>query len=91
MNLKRLFDSDEEGVDFTNPVYSEDCTSIAAVLKIYLRELPQPLFPFALNERIAYSCKAIFFVFIRKGHCNCWYIRLTFDNPAFEHCSYSGP
>ncbi|KAK3835135.1 MAG: Rho GTPase activation protein [Linnemannia elongata] len=55
MNLKRLFDSDEEGVDFTNPVYSEDCTSIAAVLKIYLRELPQPLFPFALNERIAYS------------------------------------
>lgn len=60
MNLKRLFDSDEEGVDFTNPVYSEDCTSIAAVLKIYLRELPQPLFPFALNERIAYSCKALF-------------------------------
>ncbi|KAF9152977.1 hypothetical protein BG015_004338 [Linnemannia schmuckeri] len=55
MNLKRLFDSDEESVDFTNPAYSEDCASIAAVLKIYLRELPQPLFPFALNERIAYS------------------------------------
>ncbi|KAG0282631.1 hypothetical protein BGZ96_000295 [Linnemannia gamsii] len=55
MNLKRLFDSDEDGVDFTNPAYSEDCASIAAVLKIYLRELPQPLFPFTLNERIAYS------------------------------------
>ncbi|KAG0275601.1 hypothetical protein BGZ95_008570 [Linnemannia exigua] len=55
MNLKRLFDSDEEGVDFTNPPFSEDCTSIAAVLKIYLRELPQPLFPFALSERITYS------------------------------------
>ncbi|KAF8944913.1 hypothetical protein BGZ47_003528 [Haplosporangium gracile] len=55
MNLKRLFDSDEEGIDFTNPAYSEDCASIAAVLKIYLRELPQPLFPFTLNERIAYS------------------------------------
>jgi hypothetical protein len=60
MNMKRLFDSDEEGVDFTNPAYSEDCASIAAVLKIYLRELPQPLFPFALNERIAYSCKRLF-------------------------------
>ncbi|KAG0380459.1 hypothetical protein BGX24_008094 [Mortierella sp. AD032] len=55
MNLKRLFDSDEEGIDFTNPPFSEDCTSIAAVLKIYLRELPQPLFPFTLNERIIYS------------------------------------
>ncbi|KAF9932841.1 hypothetical protein FBU30_007172 [Linnemannia zychae] len=54
-NIKRMFDSDEEGVDFTNPAFSEDCTSIAAVLKIYLRELPQPLFPFALSERIAYS------------------------------------
>ncbi|KAF9907438.1 hypothetical protein EC991_010902 [Linnemannia zychae] len=55
MNLKRMFDTDEDGVDLTNPPLSEDCTSIAAVLKIYLRELPQPLFPFALNERIAYS------------------------------------
>jgi hypothetical protein len=55
MNLKRMFDTDEDGVDFSNPPFSEDCTSIAAVLKIYLRELPQPLFPFALNERIAYS------------------------------------
>ncbi|KAG0206445.1 hypothetical protein BGX33_007419 [Mortierella sp. NVP41] len=55
MNLKRLFDSDEDGLDLTNPPLSEECSSIAAVLKIYLRELPQPLFPFSLNERIAYS------------------------------------
>ncbi|KAG0026128.1 hypothetical protein BGZ82_009628 [Podila clonocystis] len=55
MNLKKLFELNEETVDLTDPTYSEDVASIAAVLKIYLRELPEPLFPFPLNERSTYS------------------------------------
>ncbi|KAF9898137.1 hypothetical protein BX616_004448 [Lobosporangium transversale] len=54
MNLKKQFEANENAVDLTDAV-SEDCASIAAVLKIYLRELPEPLFPFPLNERIGYS------------------------------------
>lgn len=57
MNLKKLFELNEETVDLTDPAYSEDVASIAAVLKIYLRELPEPLFPFPLNERSTYSGK----------------------------------
>ncbi|KAF9183672.1 hypothetical protein BGZ51_003875 [Haplosporangium sp. Z 767] len=55
MNLKRLFETNEDAVDLTDPAFSEDCAAIAAVLKIYLRELPEPLFPFPLSERVAYS------------------------------------
>ncbi|KAG0293937.1 hypothetical protein BGZ98_001970, partial [Dissophora globulifera] len=55
MNLKKQFDVNEEAVDLTDPAYSEDSASIASLLKVYLRELPEPLFPFSLNERIAYS------------------------------------
>ncbi|KAG0000507.1 hypothetical protein BGZ79_005837 [Entomortierella chlamydospora] len=55
MKLKKQFEQNEESVDLTDPVYCDDSASIAAVLKIYLRELPEPLFPFPLNERIAYS------------------------------------
>jgi hypothetical protein len=55
MQLKRLFDQNEDAVDLTDPVLGEDCASIAAVLKIYLRELPEPLFPFGLQDRITYS------------------------------------
>lgn len=57
MNLKKQFETNEEAVDLTDPAYAEDCASIAAVLKNYLRELPEPLFPFPHNERVAYSGK----------------------------------
>ncbi|KAF9439318.1 hypothetical protein BGZ76_003848 [Entomortierella beljakovae] len=55
MKLRKQFEQNEEAVDLTDPAFSDDCASIAAVLKVYLRELPEPLFPFPLNERIAYS------------------------------------
>ncbi|KAK3807650.1 MAG: hypothetical protein J3Q66DRAFT_82501 [Benniella sp.] len=55
MNLKKQFETNEEAVDLTDPAYADDCASIAAVLKNYLRELPEPLFPFPHNERVAYS------------------------------------
>lgn len=55
MQMKRLFDSNEDAVDLTDPALGDDCASVAALLKVYLRELPEPLFPFALQERITYS------------------------------------
>jgi hypothetical protein len=61
MNLKKQFETNEEAVDLTDAAYADDCASIAAVLKNYLRELPEPLFPFPHSERVAYSGKDTFF------------------------------
>ncbi|KAF9973039.1 hypothetical protein BGZ73_003749 [Actinomortierella ambigua] len=54
-NLRKSFEADERQVDLTDPSAAEEVHAIAAILKAYLREMPEPLFPFPLNERVAYS------------------------------------
>lgn len=49
--LKSEFERDEEAVDLD----SKDVFTIASVLKVYLRELKQPLFNLTMQERIDYS------------------------------------
>jgi hypothetical protein len=49
--LKSEFEKDEEAVDLE----PKDVFTIASVLKVYLRELKQPLFNLTMQERIDYS------------------------------------
>ncbi|KAA1468463.1 RhoGAP-domain-containing protein [Dentipellis sp. KUC8613] len=51
--LQHKIERDEAGFDF-NPV-TDDVYSIASLLKLYLRELPEPVFRFPLQERIQHS------------------------------------
>lgn len=53
--LRQQFERDEEGCVFGEDGVTDDVFAIAGILKIYLRELPEPLFPFTLEERIEYS------------------------------------
>ncbi|ORX48563.1 hypothetical protein DM01DRAFT_1385490 [Hesseltinella vesiculosa] len=50
--LKLEFEKDEEGFQ---PQQHYDVFTIASVLKIYLRELDSPLFPFSVQDRMIYS------------------------------------
>ncbi|KAI8080000.1 uncharacterized protein BX664DRAFT_342035 [Halteromyces radiatus] len=50
--MKQEFERDEEAMTFGD---NEEVFCIASVLKIFLRELASPLFPFALPDRITYS------------------------------------
>lgn len=51
--LKNEFERDEDIVELS----SKDVFTIASVLKIYLRELKQPIFNLSMQERIEYSSK----------------------------------
>ncbi|KAI8074342.1 uncharacterized protein B0P05DRAFT_512943 [Gilbertella persicaria] len=51
--LKSEFEKDEETVELAESKF--DVFTIAAVLKIYLRELKQPLFNLSMQDRIEYS------------------------------------
>ena len=51
--LKNEFERDEEVVELD----SKDVFTIASVLKLYLRELKQPLFNLSMQDRIDYSSK----------------------------------
>ncbi|KAG0168347.1 casein kinase I [Apophysomyces sp. BC1034] len=53
--IKRSFERDEESFVFGQNDAPEDVFSIASTLKVYLRELETPLFPFKLADRVTYS------------------------------------
>ncbi|KAL0077097.1 hypothetical protein J3Q64DRAFT_1745813 [Phycomyces blakesleeanus] len=53
--IKQSFERDEEATVFGQDDVPEEVFSIASVLKIFLRELETPLFPFKLADRITYS------------------------------------
>lgn len=53
--LKTEFEKDEEGIQLDEQKH--DIFTIASVLKVYLRELDQPLFPLPLQYRMEYSSK----------------------------------
>ncbi|KAI7865381.1 hypothetical protein BDF14DRAFT_1826494 [Spinellus fusiger] len=53
--IKQCFERDEEALVFGKDNVPEEVFSIASILKIFLRELETPLFPFKLSDRITYS------------------------------------
>ncbi|RUS14635.1 hypothetical protein BC937DRAFT_93523 [Endogone sp. FLAS-F59071] len=69
--LRQQFERDEEGCVFGEDGVTDDVFTIAGILKIYLRELPEPLFPFALEERIEYSreCR-LFEILVVSAHAD---------------------
>jgi hypothetical protein len=56
-NLRVEFEKDEECVDLDARF---DVFTVASVLKVYFRELKQPLFNFSMNDRMNYSSKYFF-------------------------------
>ncbi|KAH6910044.1 GTPase activating protein [Coprinopsis sp. MPI-PUGE-AT-0042] len=49
-NLKQRLDKDLESVDLDAPEWSGDINTVASVLKMWLRELPDPLLTFNLHQ-----------------------------------------
>ena len=60
--IKHAFELDEEAVVIGQNDVPEDVVSIASVIKIFLRELKSPLFPFKLTDRLVYSRKSCQFI-----------------------------
>lgn len=53
--IKHAFELEEQAVIIGQNEVPEDVFSIASVIKIFLRELKTPLFPFKLTDRLVYS------------------------------------
>lgn len=53
--LKYAFEQNEQGIDLEKLKF--DVVTIASVLKIYLRELKEPLFSLSVNSRMEYASK----------------------------------
>ncbi|KAL1742115.1 hypothetical protein HDZ31DRAFT_84353 [Schizophyllum fasciatum] len=55
--LRQKLDKDLESVDLDSPEWSSDINNVASVLKLWLRELPDPLFTFALRPGFIEAAK----------------------------------
>ena len=64
--LKHAFERDEDSVILGQNGVPEDIFSVASLLKVFLRDLASPLFPFKLTDRVTYSRKLPCFLF-----CGC--------------------
>ncbi|CAO3632951.1 unnamed protein product [Cunninghamella echinulata] len=53
--IKHAFERDEEALVFGENNVPDEVYCVSSVLKVFLRELATPLFPFTLTDRIAYS------------------------------------
>lgn len=58
--LRQCFERDEEALEFGKGDVPADVLAIASILKIYLRELSEPVFKFKLSDRLSYSSKLTF-------------------------------
>lgn len=77
--LKMEFEKDEEAANLDSKY---DVFTIASVLKIYLRELKQPLFNLTMQDRIKYSSKFV------NNVCSCFFLVLR-KNPSLNFLSLS--
>ncbi|KAG7093520.1 hypothetical protein E1B28_007194 [Marasmius oreades] len=55
--LKQLLDKDLEGVDLDAPEWSSDINNVASVIKMWLRELPEPLMTYSLQPGFVEAAK----------------------------------
>jgi len=55
--LKQLLDKDLEAVDLNNQEWSSDINNVTSVLKMWLRELPEPLMTFNLQHGFTEAAK----------------------------------
>ncbi|KAF9266777.1 RhoGAP-domain-containing protein [Marasmius fiardii PR-910] len=55
--LKQLLDKDLDGVDLNDPEWSSDINNVASVIKMWLRELPEPLMTYSLQPGFVEAAK----------------------------------
>ncbi|THU92989.1 RhoGAP-domain-containing protein [Dendrothele bispora CBS 962.96] len=55
--LKQLLDKDLDSVDLDSPEWSSDINNVTGVLKMWLRELPEPLMTFSLQQSFIEAAK----------------------------------
>lgn len=56
-NLKQRLDRDLDSVDLDTPEWSGDINNVASVLKMWLRELPDPLLTYSLHQGFIEAAK----------------------------------
>lgn len=56
-NLKQRLDKDLDSVDLDAPEWSGDINNVASVLKLWLRELPDPLLTYSLHQGFIEAAK----------------------------------